>query len=75
MSRPATPTATSARAKARQYAARLADELEQTFQRLGPDSVMAFVAEPVVGATLARSRPCPRISAASAKSATAMACC
>ena len=35
-----------------QYAARLADELEQTFQRLGPDSVMAFVAEPVVGATL-----------------------
>ena len=34
------------------YAARLADELEQTFQRLGPDSVMAFVAEPVVGATL-----------------------
>ena len=58
-----------------QYAARLADELEQTFQRLGPDSVMAFVAEPVVGATWARSRPCPRISAASAKSATAMACC
>lgn len=35
-----------------QYAARLADELELTFQRLGPDSVMAFVAEPVVGATL-----------------------
>ena len=38
--------------KREQYAARLADELEQTFQRLGPDSVMAFVAEPVVGATL-----------------------
>lgn len=34
-----------------QYAERLAQELEQTFQRLGPDSVMAFVAEPVVGAT------------------------
>ncbi|MGE8656878.1 MAG: aspartate aminotransferase family protein [Achromobacter sp.] len=34
-----------------QYAERLAQELEQTFQRLGPESVMAFVAEPVVGAT------------------------
>ncbi|WP_246892585.1 aspartate aminotransferase family protein [Achromobacter xylosoxidans] len=34
-----------------QYAERLAQELEQTFRRLGPDSVMAFVAEPVVGAT------------------------
>lgn len=33
------------------YAERLARELEQTFQQLGPDSVMAFVAEPVVGAT------------------------
>ncbi|MFJ1302347.1 aspartate aminotransferase family protein [Pseudomonadota bacterium AL_CKDN230030165-1A_HGKHYDSX7] len=34
------------------YAQRLADELEETFVRLGPDTVMAFVAEPVVGATL-----------------------
>ena len=34
-----------------QYGARLAQELEDTIQRLGPDTVMAFVAEPVVGAT------------------------
>src|SRR6185437_11972038 len=34
-----------------QYVARLADELEAEFQRLGPDTVMAFLAEPVVGAT------------------------
>jgi adenosylmethionine-8-amino-7-oxononanoate aminotransferase len=35
-----------------EYVARLADELEQKFQELGPDTVMAFIAEPVVGATL-----------------------
>ena len=34
------------------YGQRLALELEAEIQRLGPDSVMAFVAEPVVGATL-----------------------
>ena len=34
-----------------QYVARLADELEAEFQRLGPESVVAFIAEPVVGAT------------------------
>jgi adenosylmethionine-8-amino-7-oxononanoate aminotransferase len=33
-----------------QYAARLASELEDEFQRLGPDKVVAFCAEPVVGA-------------------------
>jgi adenosylmethionine-8-amino-7-oxononanoate aminotransferase len=32
------------------YVARLADELEAEFQRLGPDTVCGFVAEPVVGA-------------------------
>ena len=31
--------------------ARLAAELEAEFQRLGPDTVAAFIAEPVVGAT------------------------
>ncbi|MFQ6686089.1 aspartate aminotransferase family protein, partial [Bordetella pertussis] len=36
---------------AEQYGERLARELEDTFQRLGPDTVIAFVAEPVVGAT------------------------
>jgi acetylornithine/succinyldiaminopimelate/putrescine aminotransferase len=34
-----------------EYVARLAAELEAEFQRLGPDSVIAFVAETVVGAT------------------------
>jgi adenosylmethionine-8-amino-7-oxononanoate aminotransferase len=34
-----------------QYCCRLADELEAEFQRLGPDRVVAFCAEPVVGAT------------------------
>ena len=34
------------------YVARLAEELEAEFQRLGPGRVMAFCAEPVVGATL-----------------------
>ena len=34
-----------------EYVARLARELEAEFQRLGPDAVAAFIAEPVVGAT------------------------
>lgn len=34
-----------------QYAIRLVDELDQHFQSLGPDTVAAFVAETVVGAT------------------------
>ncbi len=34
-----------------QYVRRLADELEAEFQRLGPDNVVAFAAETVVGAT------------------------
>ncbi len=34
------------------YGLRVADELEAEIQRLGPDSVMAFIAEPVVGATM-----------------------
>jgi len=33
------------------YVQRLADELEAEFQRLGPNNVAAFIAEPVVGAT------------------------
>ncbi len=33
------------------YGQRLADELAETIERLGPETVMAFVAEPVVGAT------------------------
>ncbi len=34
-----------------QYVARLAQELDDEFQRLGPQTVIAFCAEPVVGAT------------------------
>ena len=34
-----------------QYLARLTEELEAEFQRLGPQNVIAFIAEPVVGAT------------------------
>lgn len=33
------------------YGLRVANELEQEIQRLGPENVIAFVAEPVVGAT------------------------
>lgn len=32
------------------YVARLAQELDDEFQKLGPDTVCAFIAEPVVGA-------------------------
>lgn len=39
------------------YAARLADELEARIRDLGEDRVMAFVAEPVVGATLGAVGP------------------
>jgi len=34
-----------------QYLDRLIEELDAEFRRLGPDTVMAFLAEPVVGAT------------------------
>ncbi|KAL4915538.1 pyridoxal phosphate-dependent transferase [Aspergillus aurantiobrunneus] len=34
------------------YVARLAGELDAEFQRVGPDTVCAFIAEPVVGAAL-----------------------
>jgi adenosylmethionine-8-amino-7-oxononanoate aminotransferase len=33
-----------------EYVQQLADELDQKFQELGPDTICAFVAEPVVGA-------------------------
>jgi adenosylmethionine-8-amino-7-oxononanoate aminotransferase len=35
-----------------QYGVRMADELEAAIQRLGAENVAAFIAEPVVGATL-----------------------
>ena len=35
-----------------EYGQRVANELEAEFLRLGPETVMAFMAEPVVGATL-----------------------
>jgi adenosylmethionine-8-amino-7-oxononanoate aminotransferase len=41
------------------YGARLAAELVAEIQRLGPDTVIAFVAETVVGATLGAATPVP----------------
>ena len=41
------------------YVDRLGTELEDTIQHLGPDTVMAFVAEPVVGATAGAVPPVP----------------
>ena len=42
---------------AAQYGERLAAELEAEIQRLGPETVIAFVAETVVGATLGAATP------------------
>jgi adenosylmethionine-8-amino-7-oxononanoate aminotransferase len=41
------------------YGRRVADELEAKIQALGPESVIAFVAEPVVGATAGAVPPVP----------------
>lgn len=41
------------------YGLRVADELETEIQRLGPDTVLAFMAEPVVGATAGAVPPAP----------------
>jgi len=41
------------------YGQRAANELEAEIQRLGPDSVMAFIVEPVVGATAGAVDPAP----------------
>ena len=41
------------------YGRRAADLLEAEIQRLGPESVMAFMAEPVVGATAGAVTPAP----------------
>jgi hypothetical protein len=44
---------------ARDYGQRVADELEAKLQELGPETVIGFVAEPVVGATLGAVPPVP----------------
>jgi len=41
------------------YGLRVADELEERILALGPENVMAFVAEPVVGATAGALAPVP----------------
>jgi len=41
------------------YGLRVADELEATIEALGPKSVAAFIAEPVVGATVGAVPPVP----------------
>lgn len=42
-----------------EYGLRIADELESKIQELGPDTVIAFVAETVVGATMGTVPPVP----------------
>ncbi len=42
-----------------EYGLRAAQALEDEIQRLGPDTVMAFMAEPVVGATAGALAPAP----------------
>ncbi len=42
-----------------QYGRRVADELESEIQRLGTERVIAFIAEPVAGATLGSVPPVP----------------
>jgi adenosylmethionine-8-amino-7-oxononanoate aminotransferase len=44
---------------AEDYGRRAADSLEQEIQRLGPETVMAFIAETVVGATTGAVPPVP----------------
>jgi len=44
---------------AEEYGLRAANELETEILRVGPDSVMAFIAEPVVGAKLGATTPVP----------------
>ena len=44
---------------AEQYGARLAQELDDTIQRLGTDQVIAFIAETVGGATIGCNPPVP----------------
>jgi len=44
---------------AEEYGRRAADLLEAEIQRLGPENVMAFMAEPVVGATAGALTPAP----------------
>ena len=60
---------------AESYGLRVADELEQEIQALGPNAVAAFIAEPVVGATWARFRRLRAISGGFVRFATAMAFC
>lgn len=42
-----------------QYSARLAEELDAKIREIGPNRVIAFIAEPVVGATLGAVPPTP----------------
>ncbi len=44
---------------AEEYGLRAADELETELQRVGPENVIAFIAEPVVGATAGAVPPAP----------------
>jgi hypothetical protein len=74
--RPATPTAASATDEsAEAYGLRLADELEAEIQRLGADRSSPSSPSRWSAPRWARYPPCPATSGASARSATATACC
>ena len=45
------------------YIARLAQELEEEFQRVGPETVCAFIVEPVVGTVSSYIRLCECLAA------------
>ena len=57
------------------YGRRIANELEVEILRLGPETVMAFIAEPVVGATLGAVPAVPRYFQRSGRFAIDTACC
>jgi len=57
------------------YGRRAADELEAKILELGPETVIGFIAEPVVGATAGAVTAAPGYFKRVRESATAMACC
>ena len=60
---------------AEEYGLRMADQLEAEINRLSAENVLAFIAEPVVGATLVRCLPKKAIFNASGKFVTVTVSC
>ena len=57
------------------YGRRVADALEAEIPSVGAENVLAFIAEPVVGATAGALTLRPDISSGSARYVTSMECC